>query len=811
MLRVNTAEVWPAPPRIPLPAMTAWAAPPAPMTSLIAREREIAEVAELLHREDLRILTLAGPGGVGKTRLGIAVIDALEPEYFDGFSYVELAPVRGANLVTTAIAQALGVSTREGPPAVEALARAIGRSRWLLVLDNFEHVLPAALDLHALLRHCPCLKIMVTSRATLHISGEQVYPVPPLSSSVSGATNPADTPAVRLFVERARAADPAFAVTGDRALMLAEICARLDGLPLAIELAAARSNVLTPEHLLPRLARRLPLLSGGPHDAPARLQTMQAAIAWSYDLLSEAERATFRHLAVFTGSFDLAAAEAVCRPHDAIMPVGRNTNGLLDDITSLVDKGLVQPLGGNRYGPRFILLETIREFGLECLEATGELERACAIHAATFVSRDAEVDPHVTAPGERYEDRLLALEADFPNFRAAITWLIAQGDGVAVARLAGALAVFVHQRGDLEETWRWITWGLAHAPDAPSSWRARAIAGLSLLRWGQGDPEQTATFAVEAQAMAEQVPDEELIALAIHMRGIAAYAMGDLEQAMRLMEDTRERQLALKQVSSGSIATRVLADIAYDLGNLALSEQYARHALALFQRLGNLSGEGAIREILARIALDHQQEAIALAEYLAALRLWMETDARWQTMTGSPGARTSLEYPRWASIDFRRLIAQTFIGIAGLAVHTGRPTDAAILLGAVEARRAASAMRAPHALATFERTRAAAIGVLGQTRFDAAFQTGLALPLPDAINLALSTPDHPEARSAHGLTSRQLDVLRLICAGRTDREIAEALFISYRTAQDHTSNVLRKLGATSRAEAAIRAMRDGLV
>ncbi|MFN8678012.1 MAG: LuxR C-terminal-related transcriptional regulator [Thermomicrobiales bacterium] len=808
---MNAAETWPAQPRVPLPAMTAWATPPPPMTSLIAREREIAEIAALLQRDDLRLLTLTGPGGVGKTRLAIAVIDALEPGVCDGFTYVELAPIREASLVTAALAQALGISVRETPSAGEAAARAIGRSHWLLVLDNFEHILPAALDLAALLRRCPNLKILVTSRASLHLSGEQVYPVLPLASGAAGEVSPAETPAVRLFIERARAVDPGFAVSAERAHVLADICARLDGLPLAIELAAARSKVLAPELLLPRLDHRLPLLSGGPHDAPARLQTMQAAIAWSYDLLSEPERAVFRHLAVFIGGFDLAAAETVCGSNDETARVIGTAHALLDAISSLVDKGLVQPAGGNPRGPRFILLETIREFGLECLAAAGELEGAQAAHARHFASLDAGVDPHVTAPGERYDDRLLALEAEFPNFRAAITWLMQQGDGIAVTRLAGALAVFVHQRGELEEAWRWIAWGLAHSPDTPSAWRARALAGLSLMCWAQGEAAGTASFAEQAQVMAERAQDADLIALAIHMRGIAAYAVGDLEQARRLMEETRARQLELQQVSSGSMATFVLAGIAYDQGNLDHSEQQARHALALFRRLGNQAGEAATRELLARIALARNQPGAALADYQEALRLWVQRDARWQAMTGSPGAQQAAEFPRWASVDLRRMIVQAFTGIAILAMRAGRPADTAILLGAVEARRGTAAMMTSRRPDSGAHARASAIAALGQARFDAAFQTGLALPLADAITLALSAPGHTAAPAAHGLTSRQLEVLRLICAGRSDREIAETLFISYRTAQDHTSNVLHKLGATSRAEAAIRAMREGLI
>lgn len=817
---MKTAESWPEPTRFPAPAPLWAAAPPAPLTSFIAREQELAEITALLARSDVRLLTLTGPGGVGKTRLAIAVAEQLAPHTANGVAFVELAPIRSADLVTATVAQALAIPTSDGAPQLAAVARALGRSQLVLVLDNFEHVLPAAPEVAALLQHCPRLKVLVTSRAPLHVSGEHEYPVLPMRLAAPGAASAAGigaAPAVRLFVARARAVEPGFALTDENAIAVAAICARLDGLPLAIELAAARNKVLSPALLLPRLAYRLPLLSGGPRDAPARLQTMQAAIAWSYDLLDEDERTLFRRLAVFVGGFDLRAAEAVASLGAVSEPPEQRATRTLEGITSLVDKSLVQGVTGHHRGQRFTLLETIREFARERLEEAGEAGRVRAAHAAHFVAMDAHLDPNVTTPGERFEDRLLALEAEFPNFRAAYTWLAEAGDGTSVTRLAGALAIFAHHRGDLEENRRWIEWGLAHAPDEPSVWRARALAGLSLVLWSLGDLAQAEALAESAQVMAEAVQDAWLVALAIHLRGIATHALGRLAQARALMEETLAMQLALGQISSGSMAMRVLGAICYDQGDLDRASQYASDALATFQRLGHLAGAASALELIARMARDGGDMERALAGYHDALRLWEQTDAHWSAI--AHGVLGATQFPRWASIDYRRLVVLALDGVAAIAAHYDLHRQAATLLGGVHSRRQAVDTHFPGLLNTHDETCRIAAATLGAEQFAALHRRGERMPLAEIVSFALDVRlgalalagDVTVAAPGQHLTNRQLDVLRLVCAGRTDREIAETLFISHRTAQDHVSNLLHKLGATNRAEAASIAVRQGLV
>ncbi|MCA9878511.1 MAG: tetratricopeptide repeat protein [Thermomicrobiales bacterium] len=819
---MKTAEFWPDPTPFPAPALTWAAAPPTPLTSFIAREQELTEITALLAGTDVRLLTLTGPGGVGKTRLAIAVAELLAPDTASGVAFVELAPVRSASLVSATIAQALAIPASDGAPLFSALARALGRSQLVLVLDNFEHVLPAAPEVTTLLQHCPRLKVLVTSRAPLHVSGEHEYPVVPMRLAAPGDASPAGigaAPAVRLFVERAQAVDPGFALTDDNAAVVAAICARLDGLPLAIELAAARNKVLSPALLLPRLAHRLPLLSGGPRDVPARLQTMQAAIAWSYDLLGDDERTLFRRLAVFVGGFDLSAAEAVAGLGTGVAPPDERAARTLDGITSLVDKSLVQVATGHRRGQRFTLLETIREFARERLEESGEGEPARTAHAAHFVAMDAHLDPNVTAPGERFEDRLLALEAEFPNFRAAYSWLVQAGDGTSVTRLAGALAIFAHHRGDLEENRRWIEWGLAHASEEPSVWRARALAGLSLVLWSLGDPAQAEPLAESAQGMAEAVQDAWLIALAIHLRGIATHALGHLSHARDLMEETLEVQLALGQISSGSMAMRVLGAICYDQGDLERASRYAHNALETFQRLGHLAGAASALELIARMARDGGETEQALAGYQEALRMWEQTDAHWSAIAGPHGGLGAAQFPRWASIDYRRLVVLALDGVAAIAAHHGDYTAAAALLGGVHRRRQAVDAHFPHLLDPHEQTCRVVAAALGPEPFAALYQQGQQAPLAEIVNCALAVrmgataPDAHATAAATGplLTSRQLEVLSLICAGRTDREIADTLFISRRTAQDHVSNLLSRLGAANRAEAASIAVRERLV
>ncbi|MBA2278033.1 MAG: hypothetical protein H0W06_09755 [Chloroflexia bacterium] len=446
---------------------------PVPLTSLVGREREVAQVGALLVRPDVRLLTLTGPGGVGKTRLALAAALAVDAGFADGPRFVPLSALWDHRLVASAIAQALGVREPGSRPFTEQMRATAREMEALLLVDNFEHLLTAAPLLTELLAACPGVTLLVTSRERLRLSGECDVPVLPLAYPDPG---PGQSPeevaaaqAVRLFVERARAVDPDFALTSANAAAVAAISHRLDGLPLALELAAARSPHLTPAALLARLAHRLPLLTGGPRDVPERLRTMRDAIAWSHDLLAADERALFRRLTVFAGGFTLDAAETVGGKRGKYAP----PPDVLDGIASLVDKSLLRRVNrGDDAEPRYEMLVTVRDFGLELLDVTGEADDAREEHAAHYLAlADAAIsDKSVEQAGF---DRL---ETEHANLRAALAWSCAGGSPRIALRLAARMGRFWLRRGYQREGRDWLERALAVAPDQEPALRSAALS-----------------------------------------------------------------------------------------------------------------------------------------------------------------------------------------------------------------------------------------------------------------------------------------------------------------------------------------------
>jgi predicted ATPase/class 3 adenylate cyclase len=507
---------------------------PAPLTSFVGREEETAEAVRLLGRA--RLLTLTGAGGSGKTRLALHVAARLRPGHRDGAFFADLSSVTDPDLVPPVLARAVGVPEAAGRPVLAALCDHLRDRELLLVADNFEQVAEAGVVLERLLEAAPGLRGLVTSRVVLGVVGEQELVVPPLDlPDLRRLPDPValgHTEAVRLFVERAQAVRPAFRLTGDNAPAVAEICARLDGLPLAIELAAIRIKVLTPTQILPRLERRLSLLTGGARTLPDRQRTLRGAIAWSHDLLTDAERRLFARLSVFAGGWTLESAEAVCDPGGLGLDV-------LDGLASLVDQSLVLGAGPAAGQARFSMLETIREFGQERLEATGDLAPVRRRHAEHFLELAVAAEPHLTGPDQgEWLDRC---DLEQANLRLALRWAAAAGQAGRAQEAAGALWRFWQQRGHLAEG-RLRLEELLALPSGrgPTPARAKALAGAGGIAWWQEDIAAARRFYEEALAIERRLGDPARIADALYNQAFVVAAGGDFEGAFRLCEESLE-------------------------------------------------------------------------------------------------------------------------------------------------------------------------------------------------------------------------------------------------------------------------------
>jgi serine/threonine-protein kinase PknK len=769
------------------PPRTALGNLPWPITTLIGREDKIAAACALLRRNDVRLVTFTGSGGVGKTQLALAVARKLSDDFADGVALVPLAPIGDPALVPWAIAQELDVRDHGGRPLLDVLRTAIGDRKLLVVMDNFEHLLPAAPVVADLLVASPRLKVLATSRELLHVSGEHAFVVPTLglpdASKPMSTTELAESHAISLFVVRAKEANPDFVLTDANADAVAAICRSVDGLPLAIELSAARVQFLSPKELRAQLTNRLPLLTGGRRDAPDRLQTMRNAIAWSYDLLSPPEQALFTRLSIFVGGFTLEAARAVMPERD-----------VLDDLFSLVGKSLVQQAEQSSGETRFTMLETIREYGLEQLAASSEAADLRARHFAYFLTMAEQADRIPISPAKEIASR--RLEAELPNFRAALAWAEERHDAERMLRLALAFSWFWETGGSINEGSAWMERTIeatAGVLPALNGQRAQLLASAAYFAQLVGDSEHAAALLDEASILARETGDDRASAMVAWSTGALVIWADDLDSAETHLTDALARWRNLNDSHWIVRSLFCLGFIAALRGAPNKAESWLAEALALAQAEGWPSLIALGLEALgtcAREQGDHQR----------AVRLFAE----------------ALSLASGGHLGTQALCLKSLGAIA--AVY-GKAEQAARLFGAAEMTRERGGYRDDPAAERLrlERAYAPARAQLSADEFAAAWAAGRELPLDQAIAEALEvarkviSEQSVGPKESSGLTPRELDVLRLLVEGLADKEIGEALGMSRRTASKHVETILNKLDVPSRTAAATYATRHGLV
>jgi predicted ATPase/class 3 adenylate cyclase len=630
---------------------------PLQLTSFVGRDDVIAKVRSLLG--ETRLVTLTGAGGTGKTRLALEVAAELITEFGDGAYFVDLSAVGDPALVPAAVAAALEVREVAGRPILEVVQNHLATKEMLLVIDNFEQVVDASPLVEKLLEAAPKLKVLVTSRVVLSLRGEQEYAVPPLEppdpARLPELSRLRECEAVRLFTERAQSVRPDFRVTDDNAAAVAEITARLDGLPLAIELAASRTKVLAPEQILPRLQGRLSILTGGPRTLPERQRTLRGAITWSYDLLDPPERGLFAKLSVFMGGFTLETAHAVCDPEGVDLD-------LLDGLTSLVDQSLIRRSEPGDGSPRFSMLETIREFGLEQLRASGEIDDLKRRHAGHFAGLAAEAEAHLSADDQvEWLDRL---DREHANLRAALQWLIEAGDADRAQETAGALWRFWQQRGHLAEGLGWfeLVLTMPAGRDATPA-RAKALIGAGGTAWWQQDRVAAGTAYEEAVAIERKLGDPARLAEALYNFSFVV-AGEDMDEAGRLLEESLS---LFREVNNEPGVAQVQA-------MLVMQDAEAGNWGPVIERLEETTGIWRRLKDRLHLAFDLLWLAFAYG------RVDRRTDAR------SAGLEA---LDLFCAVDNPTGIGITLVDLAFLANWEGRHEDAIRLAGASEALRAA--------------------------------------------------------------------------------------------------------------------------
>ena len=709
---------------------------PTPRTSLVGREREVLDASELLLRKNVRLLSLTGPGGAGKTRLGIAIATFVSNKFSGGVTFVNLASIMQADQVGISLVDALEIPQIANKSIAELIGDQLkDLGPFLLLLDNFEQVLPAASVVSAILETCPSLKVLVTTRSSLRIYGEQEFPVAPLPRSS----------AVELFAQRAAAVWPEFSITSDNEAAVGEICTRLDGLPLAIELAAARTRMLPPSAILDRMEYPLRLLTGGALDLPDRQQTLRKAIDWSYSLLNADEKRLFRRLAVFAGGCTMESAEAVCNTKlDLEMD-------LLDALSSLVDKNLVQRMDRAQAEPRFAMLETIREYALEKLIESGERDATRLSHAAYCLVLAEEGNPDLNS-SERTA-WLTRCDFEIENLRTALDWLFETSNIDWSLRLCVALFRFWDMREHLSEGRARLEAVRTMAGSEYRRERGRVSLFLGALATAQGDYQAAATFLQDGLSLYEELDDEAGIATSLNALAITARDGGDIAAAQANFERSLACWRLLSDRSAEARCLHNLANVVRARGDYPRAQWALQEATRIFQELGDRNGAAWSTNQLGDIAFATGDTAGAQALYERALAIFRSAEDPWGTArsladlgyiqcqqgfhpAASAAFREALQI--FVALGHRRGIARVLEGYACLAVAEELSERALVLAGAAnQLRKTISAPLSQAEQSPLDATLQRARNPLPQAEAECAWNRGSAMSLNEAIQCAL--------------------------------------------------------------------------
>jgi predicted ATPase/DNA-binding CsgD family transcriptional regulator len=757
---------------------------PVASVPLLGRTQELTDLRQRLARDDIRLVTLTGVGGCGKTRLALEVAADAQLVLGRPAFFVDLSPLTDPNLVLSTIATGLGVLEGAGSTQglADILAKAMAPQALLLVVDNFEHVLPAAPVIAHLLEACTSLKVLATSRESLHLRWEHEFPlstlaVPDLSHDASLDVL-AQSPAVALFVQRARAVRPEFRLDEHNAAAVAEICVRLDGLPLALELAAARTRLLTPSALLRRLEHRLDLLATSARDAPGRHRTLRAAIQWSYDLLQPREQALFPRLAVFAGGCSLSAAAEV----------GALDGDPLPEFESLLEKNLVVRDRSVRGEPRFGMLETVREYALEQLAAAGEVDRMRERHARYFAAFAESGAHHFWGPGQM--QWLDTLERDLDNVRVALAWSLGEGGDPNVGlRLAGATYRLWDLRGHTAEALTWFEPLLQRATVGGVA-RARTLVQTALHRFTLGQSPDD--LLAEAVQLCRDIDYDSMLIHALTGRCVVAlFFYGDVTAAEAFADEALEVARGAPDAEGASLAAYWRGLVALATGAVHAASELAVEGLSTARRHGDPYATATVLLLVGHVRIlqrAYAEAAASMRECLDLLRgvreVWIHSQAI--------DVLAAAEHELGDSAQAVRLLAVSEHLRESVGMVVGLPLWRHVIANTTEATRAA----------------------LGDAAYSAACAEGRARPPWDSLEALRGEPTHRSQRRLSGaaptqtsnLTAREREVAALIGRGLTSREIADALVISVKTVDTHADRIRNKLGLRSRAEIAVWAL-----